>query len=45
MGLQARIGKLTPPGKREQMAGISSSIAFQQFMAWAGGEPLQVVIA
>ncbi|RTL40574.1 MAG: hypothetical protein EKK53_15410 [Burkholderiales bacterium] len=39
------IGKLTPPGGREQLAGLQSRDAFAEFMAWAAGEPLQVVIA
>lgn len=39
------IGTLENANGQEQMAGLQSRAALAQFMAWVGGEPLQVVIS
>jgi hypothetical protein len=39
------IGAMTPQGHtQEQLAGVASRAALAEFMAWANGEPIEIVI-
>ncbi len=38
------IGTMAPQGKPEQMAGLQSRAALAEFMTWANGEPIEIVI-